>query len=210
MPCVGRAAHSSCPDQGENAIYHMGHALLQLQRYAAELKQGSLRPATRAARRSTSGTIHGGICVNAVPDRCTIEIDRRLTPDEDPRRPAQQVLDWLAQHVPGADRLRHDPPFLVSRGLSDRAMPNWRNVCSKSFAHHGIAAQQMRRALRHECTVLRRHACPPWSSARARSPRRIRRTNGSPSTSSTRRSKCTTAVGRGETVMLAVTRTRPE
>ena len=38
---VGRAAHSSCPDNGENAIYHMGHAVLQLQRCAEVLKQGA-------------------------------------------------------------------------------------------------------------------------------------------------------------------------
>ena len=95
----GRAAHSSNPDQGENAIYHMGHALLQLQRYATELKQGEFDPRLGPPTINV-GTIHGGICVNAVPDSCTIEVDRRLLPDEDPATARQHVLDALAQTGP--------------------------------------------------------------------------------------------------------------
>jgi hypothetical protein len=30
-----------------------------------------------------------------VPDSCTIEVDRRLLPDEDPLVARQHVLDWL-------------------------------------------------------------------------------------------------------------------
>ena len=42
------------------------------------------------------GTIHGGISVNTVPDHCTIEIDRRLLPDDDPTQPTAHVIDYVA------------------------------------------------------------------------------------------------------------------
>ncbi|MHB0956448.1 MAG: M20 family metallopeptidase [Pirellulaceae bacterium] len=137
---VGRAAHSSSPDLGENAIYHMGHALLQLERYAMELKKGSVDPRLGPATINV-GTIHGGICVNAVPDSCTIEVDRRLIPEEDPDAARHHVLDWLAKHVPCADRLRHDPPFLVSRGLSDRRNSEFAERLAQVIRQQGHAAQ---------------------------------------------------------------------
>jgi acetylornithine deacetylase len=139
----GRAAHSSSPDLGENAIYHMGHALVQLQRYAAELKKGSCDPRLGPPTINV-GTVHGGICVNAVPDSCTIEVDRRLLPDEDPLVARQHVLDWLAQRVSCADRLRHDPPFLVSRGLSDGGNSDLARRLERVICTCGHAAQQMR------------------------------------------------------------------
>jgi len=61
------------------------------------------------------GTIQGGVSVNTVPDLCTIEIDRRLLPDEDPipvlqgkvvgglqgaRRVPDREVDVLRVHVP--------------------------------------------------------------------------------------------------------------
>ncbi len=118
---VGRAAHSSCPENGENAIYHMAHVIAQLERYASELSRPAPHPQLGSPTINL-GTIHGGICVNAVPDLCTIELDRRLLPGEDPARARQAVIDWLAQRVPPsiASRLRHDPPFLVSDGLADQ------------------------------------------------------------------------------------------
>jgi acetylornithine deacetylase len=139
---LGRAAHSSCPDAGENAIYHMGHAVIELARCADALKQNACDPRLGPPTLNV-GTIQGGICVNAVPDRCTIEIDRRLMPEESPETARQHVLDWLSQHAPSAHRLRHDPPFLVSRGLSDRNNATLAERLQQVIRNHGLAAQQI-------------------------------------------------------------------
>jgi acetylornithine deacetylase len=64
------------------------------------------------------GTIRGGVSVNTVPDRCTIEIDRRLAPQEDADRARQHLIDYLAREA-GLDFVEHDPPALRGLPLSD-------------------------------------------------------------------------------------------
>jgi acetylornithine deacetylase len=57
--------------------------------------------------------------VNTVPERATIEIDRRLGPDEPPETACAQFVDYVAQHADiGRCRVKHDPPFMQSGGLS--------------------------------------------------------------------------------------------
>lgn len=117
---LGRAAHSACPSQGDNAIYHMGHAVVAFEQYATELARRT--PHARVGVPTISvGTIRGGICVNAVPDFCSIEIDRRLLPHEEPEQARAEAMQWLAAHVPQPDRFRHEQPFLVSPALPDQA-----------------------------------------------------------------------------------------
>jgi acetylornithine deacetylase len=136
----GKAAHSATPDRGENAIYRMGHTLVALQQYAAHLAS---RPGDARLGSPTMnvGTIRGGLCVNAVPDRCTIELDRRLLPDEDPIAARQELLTWLAQHVPEAACLQHDPPFLMSRGLSGEANGELAQRLQQVVRQHGQESQ---------------------------------------------------------------------
>ena len=118
----GRAAHSSQPQSGENAIHHMAHVVTELEKYASTLTH---HPADARLGSPTIsvGTIHGGSCVNAVPDLCTIELDRRLLPQEHPQQARQAVIDWLANRLPVAvnSRLQHDSPFLISHGLPDQS-----------------------------------------------------------------------------------------
>ena len=77
----GTSAHSSRPDLGDNAIYRMAPLLADLEALAGELCQ---RPAHHLVGPPTLsvGTIHGGLTINTVPDRCVIEVDRRLMPGE--------------------------------------------------------------------------------------------------------------------------------
>ena len=77
----GLAAHSSLPEQGRNAVYHMSAVLGSLQDYAGEL---SLRKADPACGKPSFsvGVIRGGDNACSVPDLCQIDIDRRTIPGE--------------------------------------------------------------------------------------------------------------------------------
>jgi acetylornithine deacetylase len=116
---TGRAAHSSRPERGENAIYRMARVLRVLEEYARDIvpKLGS-HPLVGNPTMSV-GTIRGGISVNTVPDRCTIEIDRRLLPGEDPVAAREKVIAHLQEQLDADFPAAHDEPFIVARGLPD-------------------------------------------------------------------------------------------
>jgi acetylornithine deacetylase len=78
---TGRACHSSSPEQGVNAIYRMGRLLTAIERYAGHLRASRTDPYLGPPTLSV-GRIEGGTSVNTVPDRCRIEVDRRLIPGE--------------------------------------------------------------------------------------------------------------------------------
>lgn len=115
----GRAAHSSQPDEGDNAIYKMAGVLDACrdyhQRVTPELSEHPLcgRPTLCV------GTIQGGMSVNTVPEQCTIEIDRRVIPGEDPEQVYRQVLEHIAACNPGVEGIEHEPPYRSSAGLAD-------------------------------------------------------------------------------------------
>ncbi|MDA0657262.1 MAG: M20 family metallopeptidase [Planctomycetota bacterium] len=113
----GRAAHSSTPQLGQNAIYRMAPILGRLEYYASHvLSQSPSHPQLGLPSLSV-GLIQGGTSVNVVPDNCWIDIDRRLSPDESAQEARQHVIDFLDQSLPGM--AEHAEPFLQARGLSD-------------------------------------------------------------------------------------------
>ncbi len=113
----GRAAHSSRPDRGENAIYSMARAISALEGVAASLATTQTHPLLGLPSLSV-GTIEGGVSVNTVPDHCVIEIDRRLLPGEAPEEAYQSAIAAIASKLTLRDRIEHAPPFITSRGLS--------------------------------------------------------------------------------------------
>jgi acetylornithine deacetylase len=120
----GRAAHSSQPEKGDNAIYRIAPIVTALARYHREVLANFGSHPLCGRPTLSVGTIAGGISVNTVPDRATIEIDRRLIPGEDPERAYRQVLDYLETALgdpEAAQHIEHDPPFIQSAGLSDVA-----------------------------------------------------------------------------------------
>ena len=96
---VGRSCHSSRPEQGVNAIYHMAELLPIIQRYAEELRASRVDPRLGAPTLSV-GRIEGGVSVNTVPDRCRIEIDRRVLPGENARDALNLFLAFLRAKAP--------------------------------------------------------------------------------------------------------------
>jgi acetylornithine deacetylase len=118
---LGRSAHSSRPDLGVNAIYAMSRVVQATERFHQELsKTGPEHPLCGRPSACVS-TIHGGIGVNTVPERATIEIDRRLAPDDEPLAAYEAMIAYFAKNADvGRCRIQHDPPFMMSNGLSDR------------------------------------------------------------------------------------------
>lgn len=114
----GLAAHSAHPEQGDNAIYKMGRALVAVDRYQREVI-GSLGFHPLCGRPTISvGTIEGGVGVNVVPDHCVVQIDRRLLPGESPEVAIRHLSEYLNQETGLA--LEHDPPFMQGLPLSEQ------------------------------------------------------------------------------------------
>lgn len=82
LTVVGKAAHSSVPDEGINAIYHMARIIDYIENKEQAFLAGRHHPLCGSPSISI-GTIKGGQQINIVPDRCVIEIDRRIIPGED-------------------------------------------------------------------------------------------------------------------------------
>src|SRR5207253_3747991 len=101
LETAGRSCHSSSPEQGANAIYRMGPVLIGIERYAQHLRASRSDPLLGPPTLSV-GRIEGGTSVNTVPDRCRIEIDRRVIPGEEAEIAHQELASFLRAQ-PGID-----------------------------------------------------------------------------------------------------------
>ncbi|MBN8418741.1 MAG: M20 family metallopeptidase [Verrucomicrobia bacterium] len=101
----GKAAHSSKPHLGINAITAMSRIVLALNEDHERMQAVThplLGPGT-----CNVGVIHGGVQVNFVPDEAVIEIDRRLLPGE-------EVPDVLAHYQVLLDALMKRHPDVLA------------------------------------------------------------------------------------------------
>ncbi len=116
----GKASHSSAPHLGNNAIYLMQPVLSRLERYAMDVVSGLAEHPLVGKPTLAVSTIRGGISNNTVPDRCTIEIDRRLLPTENAAEALEHVRNYLAAdaHV-NTGALELEQPYLIANGLND-------------------------------------------------------------------------------------------
>ncbi len=113
----GRSVHSSRPEDGVNAIYHMGRVVGALEAYAKGGVGRDTHPLLGKGTLSV-GVIRGGEYVNVVPDRCEIEVDRRLLPGEEGRAALNAVRTYLNSAVEEEVGLEVVGPDLVVPGLN--------------------------------------------------------------------------------------------
>lgn len=97
LTTLGRSAHSSMPQLGENAIMHMAQMIDCLRQYDEECRLAA-HPLCGTPTLSI-GTIQGGQQVNIVPDRCRITVDRRLIPGETPEQVLGEVYERLLDYA---------------------------------------------------------------------------------------------------------------
>jgi acetylornithine deacetylase len=132
---IGRAAHTSVPENGENALEAMAEVILVLKQLNQELRN---RPTPLTGPPSlTVSLIEGGSDICTVPARCVISIDRRLVPGESPAQALQEVenaFDQLRNRSPQV-RVRSILParedFPVSGALDDRLAEVTQQACRR-------------------------------------------------------------------------------
>lgn len=116
--CLGRAAHSSHPELGTNAIHIASRAILALETLAEAFQQdrvdlpGLPRPWTVM----NTGCIHGGTAINIVPDHCDVLVGLRPPPGI----ASSTLLTRLAEAVaPIAARAREEGGSLTIEPLHE-------------------------------------------------------------------------------------------
>ena len=93
---TGVSVHSGNRDEGVNAIVRMAQVVQALENFHQQILRTRTDPTLGNAALSI-GCIRGGTSVNTVPNRCEIEIDRRLLPGEDPLACIAEIQAWLAE-----------------------------------------------------------------------------------------------------------------
>jgi len=101
---IGKAAHSSVPWKGVNAINKMAKIVLAVEKHADDLHRRTTKiPAPPDTGRPfiyptvNTGVIEGGVKENAVPDKCSIRLYRRITPEEDPQKARAELEEVFVQ-----------------------------------------------------------------------------------------------------------------
>lgn len=113
LRATGKAAHSSQPERGENAILKLTRALDTLDYHLGHALAAFTHPELGASTLNV-GVIRGGSRPNIVPDCAEAEIDIRITPDlaaaGGARRLLQELIDDHALPVSIID-VHENPPM---------------------------------------------------------------------------------------------------
>lgn len=107
----GRAAHGSRPREGRDAILRMGRVLSGLERLDRELQQRPEHPVLGTGSLHAS-LVEGGRELSSYPDRCVLQMERRLLTGEPEDKALREAVALLAA-------LRaEDPEFEASARLT--------------------------------------------------------------------------------------------
>ena len=152
----GASAHASAPALGHNAVSAAARIAIELEATNDALARNAhplFGPPSL-----TVGTIHGGTRPYVVPDRCEIEVDRRLNPGETSEQVVRELEDaiarvrdqlpWLeADVIAGPDYLPFEIPpdhplvhsmqnAMAAVGVPAR-ISSWRAASDAGFLVHG-------------------------------------------------------------------------
>jgi acetylornithine deacetylase/succinyl-diaminopimelate desuccinylase-like protein len=98
LRALGRAAHASTPQIGENAIEKI-LAVIEMLRGELSARFGACSDETSGPLTFNLGMIQGGSKINIVPELCEAQIDIRTLPGQD----LAPLLDSLAKHFAGVE-----------------------------------------------------------------------------------------------------------
>ena len=133
----GKSAHSSKPHLGVNAITHMARVIAAIE--ADNERMTAVQHPLVGCGTCNVGVISGGVQVNFVPDRCAIEIDRRMLPGE---RASDAVAHYrqLLKSIDGITAEVEEPLLLVDEALDTPANATVVQTATRVLRDMGLKA----------------------------------------------------------------------
>lgn len=108
----GRAAHSSVPEEGANALVGAAALVEALTRWSADAPWPVHPLAGRPTLTAT--VLNAGVGANVVPDEAVVTWDRRTVPPEDPEAVFREIVAQAAQvALPEGVAVRWDEPVVI-------------------------------------------------------------------------------------------------
>lgn len=120
---LGKTAHGSMPEKGENAIYKATRAIETLREMRLEDHHPLMGRATLNV-----GTFHAGLNINSVPDRATFTVDLRTVPGMEHDCLCRKLRSLLGNGI-AVDPLVDVPPLHSEAG--DPAIASVFGICAQ-------------------------------------------------------------------------------
>jgi acetylornithine deacetylase/succinyl-diaminopimelate desuccinylase-like protein len=144
----GKAAHTSQPDRGQNAVQGAAHIVLAL--HAEHRRLQTVEPGELGTGALTVTTIAGGRGSNIVPDHCSLTVDRRLIEGEQPEEVVERLHQLAAEQTDLRVTCRPtlavpaflqaaDSPWLAEVAGYARAEPVLAPYGTNAWAYAGVA-----------------------------------------------------------------------
>ena len=143
----GKAAHTSRPEQGVNAISAMVDVVRAIEQYQCEVLNQREAHTLCGGPTVCVSTIQGGSGVNTVPDHAVIDIDRRLVPNESPEEAYRELVEYVAARTHQSEStlskstVEHEQPTNQSAGLQDTDNRAWAEQIATIVRSSGESSQ---------------------------------------------------------------------
>jgi acetylornithine deacetylase len=108
----GRSAHTSRAHLGTNAIAAAARVVSALEERLLPRLEARAHPLAGPAL-LTPAVIHGGVAPNIVPDRCSLSVDRRLAPGENPDAALAEIDELLDELRERGDQITRQSPWAL-------------------------------------------------------------------------------------------------
>ena len=137
IEATGASAHAGRPSDGVSAIYAASRVIETVRGLHEQAQQGELDPLLGAPTWNV-GTIEGGSGTSMVPRVCTVTIDRRTMPGEDPHDILEQLLAEARADIQATAFDGHERVELA--GAVDMIMPGFRTDPESPLVHAATRA----------------------------------------------------------------------
>lgn len=125
---VGKSAHSSMPELGENAIYMASEFIVAFKKFTEDKYKNNSHALLGEAKMNV-GVINGGVQANSVPSSCKIVIDKRYLPNE-------SIDDFIDEIDQVAQKIKeNNPAFTYATKTIVDCTPMELDPHSEKFLH---------------------------------------------------------------------------